>query len=324
MNINDIPDEALHCVATFLSKAEIALLVTGISEGVEDCPAIRAKLPSPDELDFADVDKDVASRLNGDGLRIILLSIDAANNLKQLKLTNCLAVTGSGLKPLRGSTVLELLDVSLVGMGEYPDIVCGGKISRDAVKPIVKSIFNTGDRMALKYVHFPGGWEAADASLKRGLSNFYVKRQTQCSHSWCSNVIDSSRAWGECCYLCLEQTVSCNEDDCEQHRLHQDHDDDPDHSYFDCFRCERHICLRCGEMTRCQHCSLPFCLTCICLTCDGCNETFCEHCASDDAVQAFYCSYCCKTSCFRCRGNARERGEYCVKCKPRKRQRIEE
>ena len=47
-------------------------------------------------------------------LAAILVCIDAKNNLKRLNLTHCFGIVGTGLEPLRGSVVLEKLDLGLV------------------------------------------------------------------------------------------------------------------------------------------------------------------------------------------------------------------
>ncbi|KAK1734944.1 hypothetical protein QTG54_014404, partial [Skeletonema marinoi] len=64
-------------------------------------------------LDFGHIEKDLAAKLIDDDIRDVLLSIDAINNLKRLRLTNCINISGVGLEPLRGSTIIQQIDLSL-------------------------------------------------------------------------------------------------------------------------------------------------------------------------------------------------------------------
>jgi hypothetical protein len=49
----------------------------------------------------------------------ILVSIDAVNKLKVLEMTHCMQVEGHGLEPLRSSSVLEVVDLSLVDLNLF-------------------------------------------------------------------------------------------------------------------------------------------------------------------------------------------------------------
>ena len=68
------------------------------------------------------------------------MAIDGVHKIKSLKLTNCFGITGSGLEPLRGSTVLQYIDLSLVGDHENPSIDPEPPISASVVIPEVYSI----------------------------------------------------------------------------------------------------------------------------------------------------------------------------------------
>ena len=60
-------------------------------------------------LDFGDIEKSLASKLTDGYVNAILRCVGAVRNVKTLKLTGCVNITGSGLEPLRGSSVLEQL-----------------------------------------------------------------------------------------------------------------------------------------------------------------------------------------------------------------------
>ena len=78
--------------------------------------------------------------INDKELKWISLAIDGLHKIKSLKLTNCIGITGSGLEPLRGSTVLQYIDLSLVGDHENPSIDPEPPISASVVIPEVYSI----------------------------------------------------------------------------------------------------------------------------------------------------------------------------------------
>jgi len=103
-----------------------------------------------ESLDFKDVQEGIygagsSSRsLTDDDIRWVLLCIDAQNQTKSLKFTNCLGIMGSGLEPIRESVVLERIDISLVD--DHEDLYYNNSrasISAPVVLPILESILNT-------------------------------------------------------------------------------------------------------------------------------------------------------------------------------------
>ncbi|KAL7537536.1 hypothetical protein ACHAXR_007895 [Thalassiosira sp. AJA248-18] len=72
----------------------------------------------------------------------VLACIDAGNHLQTLKLAGCVNITGRGLEPLRGSLVLEQIDLSLVGEHESPHIEPKPLISETEVLSILASIID--------------------------------------------------------------------------------------------------------------------------------------------------------------------------------------
>ena len=61
-------------------------------------------------------------RLSDEDMGAMLVCIDAVHTLKKLKLAHCFNIVGHGLEPLRGSTSLRQVDLSLVGRFEGPKI----------------------------------------------------------------------------------------------------------------------------------------------------------------------------------------------------------
>jgi len=100
--------------------------------------------------------------MSDDDLKNVLVVIDAKNNLKSLKLTNCSRIFGFGLKPLKRSTVLERIDLSRAESYTKPVIGMHTTMNLNTILPILLSIVNkTGN--SLKHIQFllDGGWKSS-------------------------------------------------------------------------------------------------------------------------------------------------------------------
>ena len=85
-----------------------------------------------------------------------LLCIDAVNKLKKLRITNCVNITGIGLEPLRGSAVIQQIDLSLTCDGEGPSTLdLELSISFGIVLPILDSIIERG---VVQHITLPRIW----------------------------------------------------------------------------------------------------------------------------------------------------------------------
>ena len=87
--------------------------------------------------------------LSDDDIRRILIAIDGVNKIKSLRLTHCFGITGAGLSPLRGSTVLQRIDLSGLAVGRRRSM-----LSEEEVVPIFSSILDREDN-SLSYVYLP-------------------------------------------------------------------------------------------------------------------------------------------------------------------------
>ena len=107
-------------------------------------------------LDFVDLGLVLCLRLTDDDLGAILMCIDAQRNLKQLTLTNCFLITGQGLQPLRGSGVLEKLDLGLCH--RFIDLMHtrGSCLSAPTVLDILESILEAG--RGFQRLQLPRDW----------------------------------------------------------------------------------------------------------------------------------------------------------------------
>eukprot|EP00984_Skeletonema_dohrnii_P025056 scaffold14195_cov155-Skeletonema_dohrnii-CCMP3373.AAC.3 len=155
MYLSDLPTGALAHVSSFLPAPSRALFAVALNSRDSSSAIVGNQW---DALDFGEIEKELAAKISDDDIRDALLSIDAVNNLKKLRLTNCVHVTGAGLKPLRGSTIIEQIDLSLVGDHKSPRLDPEPLISCTHVLPILDSIIERGEDCSLKHLMLPNEW----------------------------------------------------------------------------------------------------------------------------------------------------------------------
>ncbi|KAL9184203.1 hypothetical protein ACHAXT_002289 [Thalassiosira profunda] len=274
MDLTRLPDGIVSDVASYLaapSRALLAVALTAPSASWRDRNWTRGPLSmasaellaSPlnawEELNFGDVEKSLASRLSDDDLGAVLACIGAIDRLKMLRLSGCVNVTGAGLEPLRNSTVLEDVDISLVGLHESPKIIPDPMLSEDVVLPILQSIL---DSRSLKFIMLPKVWRerrATDTQLHRFLGNFrgllntdeFAPKCCLCNTSCRDgiNIYGGSNKWYGLqnfrCDICQRYFCDggCNEDEEGGEHLHY------------CDLCERGYCVTCKEWNECEACN---------------------------------------------------------------------
>ena len=129
LHLCDLPDALLVNVGRYLSPPSRALFAASMTapssswqcvnwqqEPSATSKVIVSSLKNDDgkiSLDFEDVEKSLAKKLTDADIGAVLTCINAKDTLRILKLAGCINITGSGLEPLRGSTILELIDLSL-------------------------------------------------------------------------------------------------------------------------------------------------------------------------------------------------------------------
>ena len=160
--LRDLPNEALAYVASYLARPSKALFAVALSNGASMNDATNAilSLEQWKALDFGEIDATLAAKITDDYLRKILLCIGANAKLNTLKLTGCVNITGAGLDPLRGSVVLEKIDLSLVAEHKSPVLDPEPLISCEHVLPILDSIIGR-EGNALCRLDFPKSWRGA-------------------------------------------------------------------------------------------------------------------------------------------------------------------
>ncbi|KAK1740839.1 hypothetical protein QTG54_008091 [Skeletonema marinoi] len=160
--LSDLPSGILTHVANYLAPPSRALFAAALANQNSAASDERNSAIVGNEwttLDFGDIEKDLAVKLIDAVISAVLMCINAVNRLKRLKLTNCINITGAGLEPLRGSTIIEQIDLSLVGEHQNPNIYPEPPISCKLVLPILDSIIEA-EGCSLRHLQFPSVWSA--------------------------------------------------------------------------------------------------------------------------------------------------------------------
>ena len=329
------PDAVLASVAQFLTKTERALVAVAMTASAKSwreskwrkrpSVASRAMIAARpmnevkfnhrlaqsydwDFLDFKDIDKALAKKLSDDDIGGLLVCTEAVHTIKVLKLKGCINIIGRGLEPLRGSRVLEQLDLSQLGNEESWNSGMGEScfffpllplLKEAAVVPILDSILDD-ERSALKHLSFPKKWRLdQDPLLSQFLvryNRFLNRRGLACSHndppcdSTCLHLNDSPwipRSGG--CYGIQQSS---------------------------CYACKCHFCEEHSDIMTpyvCESCELTYCMDCnLTSTCDMCYRTTCQDCSDismcgicgsdlcNDCCPVFYCDRCDEMRCEEC------------------------
>lgn len=150
LHISDLPIGFIVNVSEYLPKPSKAMLAVALSApssswNVNSIPSNVSKaIVSASQwgiLDFEDVNKELANKLTDDDIYAVLKCINAHDVIKRLKLCGCTNIIGHGLNPLRGSVVLEQIDLSLKRKHEKQYDDDESKISQEVVLPILENHF---------------------------------------------------------------------------------------------------------------------------------------------------------------------------------------
>ena len=163
LTISNLPDNLLGKIACYVEKPSRPLPAVALNS---KCNWNNEKWNA---LDFSDISRELAAKLSDDDLAGVLNCIEAQDNLETLKLTGCVNISGSGLRCLGTSVVLQQIDLSLVCRHESPTLTLESKISEPVVFLTLSRIVDTpGNR--LKHVHLPKIWRKKNNKrLTRGV-----------------------------------------------------------------------------------------------------------------------------------------------------------
>ena len=333
LHINDLPIGILLDVASYLPKLSRGLFAValqpplssiGRTRGTASYGDIVAPLGQWEELDFGSIYELhvsgallLVSKLTEDDISSILWCIDAVNSVKRLKLTGCTAITGRCLEPLRGSTVIEVIDFfntseTLVNT----DIVEGSSLSEDVVLPILDSVIASDD-CSLKYVVLPEKWRQTQSV---GLVRFLERYDRHLASitpvcSVCETTIDPPFVQYEAGVWNDWENFGCQENTCDvcvgMHCLECQEDQEIDH----CHTCNKSFCSGCVKMWQCQECEARACGKCFessMRRCGECHEILCKSCCrACGECHEILCKSCCR-ACEECDLMNCSRGPYIV------------
>jgi len=176
-NLPELLADAFVLIVSYLAPPERALFAI-----FDRCcnPEVRQLILSEtswETLDFGLLQEDVASNLTDNELSSILFYIDARHNVKTLKMNGCSGIVGYGLGPLRRSTVIEELELSIVRKGpQGVDLEQDLVLDEQIVVPILSSSLPPAiESSSLFVIHFPQHWRdnknpVLTAFLRRGSS----------------------------------------------------------------------------------------------------------------------------------------------------------
>ena len=248
--IRNLSNEQLAIVASYLPSTSAACFAVALSS-----PSSSGELSGVfgDELDFTNIPE-----LSDDVLRDVLLSIDAKNELKILRLEGCSQIVGHGLEPVSESTVLERLDLPRVGNG----------LSIDIIIPLIVSIRNRYWEL-LRNLSFPEEWASRDTRNDQALYeeleriNQYLPEESDDRFCFECYYFDDCRRCDNCS---MTMCLNCGDFEC-------------------CQGCDSCYCSTCAELdfvnaaAHCgaQNCCNNFCSACApeytaCVKCDKCVE----------------------------------------------------
>jgi len=259
------------------------------------------------KLDLDDID-----------LKAVLICIDARNNVKSLRLNECFDITGRGLEPLAGSSVIEKIDLSLVVLNYERCKFDMEQISlcEGIVLPILHSIIE-GESPSLRLVQLPLKWrngKSNELSQFMGEYDSHLERlELTCQrYKWNDEKGDVMKCLNECgmgmhhrgerygiqtatCYKCLE--CFCTEEDCTEND-----------NFAYCPHCQTYLCNDCSDVYHCSgsECQKSSCsMCCEVWLCQVCHEAYCNDCKGIPLCCVCYKSICNDCGpmkfCFSCR-----------------------
>jgi len=290
-HIGNLPDSVLLNTVSYLQETSRVLLAVALTASSVSWREERWKIKPSDSavlimkegkvnkfnsyVDFVNTEKDLAAKLSDEDVGGVLKCVSSLHTIKHLQLTHCVGIKGSCLEPLRGSTTLMSIDLSLVEDKQSPNINPEPAISTAEVIPILHSIIDA-EGCSLNHIQFPKKWRGElklffspkKQLLKRFLSKY--NRMMKNSNVTCGAHKCTDGNWGPCGRICQGGTeerpwvntggnnfgifnstcYSCNDTYC------QECTEEEDINLAVCDKCEKNHCSHCNETLKCDTCQV--------------------------------------------------------------------
>jgi len=287
-------------------------------------------------LDFGELnneeERSVYLRIKEDDIAGVLACINARNNLKTLKITGCVKITGRGLQQLYGSVVLKEIDLTQKVLShdeEFQSI----QLSEDVILPILDSIINNPGN-SLTLVQFPRRWRLGSSpelhSFLLDYDRLLDSRQVRCSKCTIKiaaddNLVEYPRGyWVQCAedqrggeYYGMQNhtCIKCVRFFCYECDNNESNEEDMLNT---CLQCKEECCYKCVPMTSCASCVKSICVRCskkcpcgnqacrrcseYILDCNTCGEKRCQECTVSWLCEGENCGI---VQCGHCRDDSR-------------------
>ena len=288
LTILDVPIEAMKHIAAFLPAPSQAILAISFELSRNETQDFVMG-NNWRTLDFGEIEKSLAEKLTDADVRSILLCIDSVRKVRKLRMTNCINITGFGLEPLRGSRIMEHIDLSLVPDHTSPSLYPEPPLSQIFVLPILATFMGR----KLKLIEFPKAWRVEKGfDMDEEENNDYY-------HFLDNFVLSMNNGRGFRCKECQLEIPPNFSDECEGtqryvcYKCYDCYCDECDWNVelMFCDKCERHYCDDCVEHRTCLLCDKAYCTECATFTfCQDCNVCVCSNCVTEES-----CKQCNKT-----------------------------
>ena len=290
ISIYNLPNGVLEHVSSFLAAPSKALFAVALDDSRNelrrDVSLALVTNQCWNTLDFGEIEEELAAKLSDEDIKNTLVRINAVNSVTQLRLTNCVNILGSGLKPLCGSKTIEHIDLSLVRDNRSPIIDPEPALCCEQVLPILESIISSKGN-AVRLVQFPWIWRQQGFSTDPDSEfNLFLKkydthmRNRLCSclncnkqFGWLISTHDNNLWYGSqgyTCHQCMKKCcypATCKDEDGEKFSL----------ALTYCNLCMKDFCNGCSKMTYCEDCDEFYCERCVTVSkCDECNRSLCN------------------------------------------------
>ncbi len=282
IHLSALPIGVLSHVASNLaapSRALFAATLFGNDKNNEN----RSKIAGNDwdTLDFGDIEAALAKKLSDEDINAMLRCIHAVRKVKKLRLTNCMTISGAGLEPLRGSDVIERIDLRIYGDRKCSDEYAPEPaISCDATLPILESIIED-EGCSLLHLQFPRKWRKARGRAGSDFYHFLLQYKA---------FLEDPR-WINPCFECDEEIK-------EETIIVKWSESTTEHSHYGiqvnrCSKCfnSKHYCSDCvdgdeNEFKVCSECDQVYCSDCSeVISCSYCGAASCESCIEPGGCQ---------------------------------------